>query len=276
MPASLEDEIRRLRDRFWSERDPDGRVFAPLADAHRRAGELDRAAELVEDGLSRLPEFAPGHLVSARILRDRGDAEAASAAYRRALELDPENVEALREAAAVAEGADRTARALELWHRLSRLEPEDPGLREHVRELKRRHFEVEPAEEAAGAEAETAAAEVEVAGEGDAGGDGSEEVYTRTMAELYARQGLTERAAAVYRRLLEQSPDDEDLRARLEELERATAGAEAPADDEAAPAADAASAAPADGEPAGDDEGSIASYFGSMLDWPTREREEDR
>ena len=42
---------------------------------------------------------------------------------------------------------------------------------------------------------------------------------TETMAELYVRQGLIEHAVGVYQQLVEQSPDDMRLRARLHQLE---------------------------------------------------------
>jgi hypothetical protein len=41
---------------------------------------------------------------------------------------------------------------------------------------------------------------------------------TRTMADLYARQGLHRRALRVYRLLLEQAPDDAGLRERVEAM----------------------------------------------------------
>lgn len=41
-----------------------------------------------------------------------------------------------------------------------------------------------------------------------------------TLAELYFQQGLVERAADVYRQLLEQEPDNQKARQRLAELER--------------------------------------------------------
>ncbi|PKN59032.1 MAG: hypothetical protein CVU56_02765 [Deltaproteobacteria bacterium HGW-Deltaproteobacteria-14] len=44
-------------------------------------------------------------------------------------------------------------------------------------------------------------------------------MITRTLAEIYARQGHIEEAADIYRRLLAKSPDDGTLRARLAELE---------------------------------------------------------
>jgi hypothetical protein len=47
------------------------------------------------------------------------------------------------------------------------------------------------------------------------------EVVTETMAEVYAAQGLTERAVDVYRQLRELRPDDDRIEARLAELEQA-------------------------------------------------------
>jgi tetratricopeptide (TPR) repeat protein len=43
---------------------------------------------------------------------------------------------------------------------------------------------------------------------------------TRTLAELYASQGLTERAVQVYEALVEQNPGDAELVARLDDLRR--------------------------------------------------------
>nr|NIP57252.1 hypothetical protein [Gemmatimonadota bacterium]NIR77642.1 hypothetical protein [Gemmatimonadota bacterium]NIT86183.1 hypothetical protein [Gemmatimonadota bacterium]NIU30007.1 hypothetical protein [Gemmatimonadota bacterium]NIU34973.1 hypothetical protein [Gemmatimonadota bacterium] len=138
MAATLEGEIRDLRARFWSERDPEGRVFAPLADACRRAGDLDEASRLVSEGTERLPGYAPGHLVAARVARDRGEAQIATRAYRRVLNLDPENVEALRELAALAESEGWDPVAADLLHRIYLLEPDDGALRERLRAVKRR------------------------------------------------------------------------------------------------------------------------------------------
>ena len=43
-------------------------------------------------------------------------------------------------------------------------------------------------------------------------------IYTRTMGQLYERQGLHAQAIAVYERLIESEPDDEALAGRLERL----------------------------------------------------------
>jgi len=47
----------------------------------------------------------------------------------------------------------------------------------------------------------------------------NEPIYTRTLAELYIKQGFDEKALEVYRFLRRHEPDAEDLRTRIEALE---------------------------------------------------------
>lgn len=96
MDQSLEQEIRGLYSRFHSHDDQHGRAFVPLADAYRRAGDLLRAKLLLEEGLRRYPDFASAHVVALRVSRDVSDHDEARIAAQRVLELDPDNVEALR------------------------------------------------------------------------------------------------------------------------------------------------------------------------------------
>lgn len=46
------------------------------------------------------------------------------------------------------------------------------------------------------------------------------EVYTKTMAKIYADQGHLEKAAEVYRYLLDQEPDRQDLVSAFSEVEK--------------------------------------------------------
>jgi hypothetical protein len=63
----------------------------------------------------------------------------------------------------------------------------------------------------------------------DRGGASSEgspapRIYTRTLAELYARQGFLDRAVEVFRQLRSEHPEDESLGERLSELEGELSG----------------------------------------------------
>lgn len=310
----VEQEIRTLRSMFWSDQDPEGRAFAPLADAYRRAGQFREAVELLTDGRARHPDFATGHAVAALLYFERGLTTEGELAARRVLELDEENVLALRLLgdALAANGKEEEAAALrerlyaleppvpveaeepaedqdEVVLDIAALAPDEPvmdpgalapdgpataaGEEPAVGEFQAAEDQDEvvldiaalaPEEPAEALVVEEPAAEepreedevildiVSLAPEEPAA-DGPEvegmqenapetmqpestedgPLVTRTMADLYARQGFTERALAVYRELLEISPDDTALEERIHSLETSlrqeeetTAGAE--------------------------------------------------
>ncbi|HUP52527.1 MAG TPA: hypothetical protein VM198_08625 [Longimicrobiales bacterium] len=131
MTEALQQEIRTLRSLHNSDRDPEGRVFAPLADAYRRAGQFPEAVRLLNDGLSRLPDFVSGHVVAAQLYVEQGLAEEAGFAARRALELDADNVNALGSLLRVLEEKGDVAEAAEVRDHLVALEP-DFGTREDI------------------------------------------------------------------------------------------------------------------------------------------------
>ncbi len=114
-------EIEKLEKR-WAE-NPKGRNFAPLADAYRKAGELDRAIELCTAGLERHPDYVSAHIVFGRCLIDQKNDPGASEVFRKVLALDPENVLALKILAEIAERGGRYDEAAD-W--LSRLLSADP------------------------------------------------------------------------------------------------------------------------------------------------------
>ena len=88
----MPDEIRRLSDDLA--RDPSSLVFMRLADALRRAGQLDIALRVALRGLDRHPYVADAHDVLAHIHADRGDLERAADEWEMALRLDPNHAQA--------------------------------------------------------------------------------------------------------------------------------------------------------------------------------------
>lgn len=94
-------EIAKLETR-WQE-NPHGLTFAPLAEAYRKLREPQRALEVLAQGLARHPDYIPASIVLGRCHLDLGDEPQAEAAFRRVLELDDENVIALKGLADIAE-----------------------------------------------------------------------------------------------------------------------------------------------------------------------------
>ncbi len=342
MPDAHREDIVKLESLYAEH--PEGRIFTHLAEAYRKAGELDRAAEVLQEGLQRHPDYSSAHVVLGRVLADQGKSGEATAAFQRVLELDSHNLVALRGLGDLARGEGREADAIGYYARLLDVEPADDQVRQLMDSLTAEDAaqaappadseadageraadepwgtgldaeasESEPwaasgeaAEEAepwsAAAEEEPAdpwaasgnedreaepwaalddddgtfepwasldesaeeepaghegAADEDVADEGaeemagastdleagdwsspeqDVGSEHSADewseteqedppsmapgVMTETIAQVYARQGLYDRAADVYRQLLRERPDDQELRFRLDEMEQ--------------------------------------------------------
>jgi len=114
-------EIDKLEARFRD--NPKGRNFAPLADAYRKAGLIDNAVDLCQNGLKLHPDYVSAYIVYARCLVDKKDDPAALGVFRQVLELDGENIIALR---GLAELAERNGKYEEEVEWLSRLLNADP------------------------------------------------------------------------------------------------------------------------------------------------------
>jgi tetratricopeptide (TPR) repeat protein len=304
-PASeLQNEIEKL-ERKHAE-NPEGRYFVPLANDYRKMGDLERAEELLREGIAKHPEYLSAHIVMGRCLADRGANLEAAEEFSYVLSMDPQNLIALRSLGELAT-ADGNPSEAERWYRellavdpmnedarraiaalenaaaggaappvpegegpwdsdaastpAAEPEPEPasgPPVRSDAAEDPTRFgelvdFELDP-RRAEHPDAAGGAAAAEAGGPATEGGlddddwalpgaaeplddVGSVDVVTETIAELYARQGLHDRAAEVYRELIRRRGGDAHLAERLAELERA--GSEAGPEDAAAPAAEA-------------------------------------
>ena len=135
--------IRRYEERLA--RDPGSLAFAPLADAHRKAGRPGEAIKLCREGLERFPDYATARLILAKALADGGEPETALAEVRVILQGNPADAQAHRLAGELERRAGRLPEALAHLRQAAALDPgEDPALRalheEAVRTLEFRHL----------------------------------------------------------------------------------------------------------------------------------------
>jgi predicted regulator of Ras-like GTPase activity (Roadblock/LC7/MglB family) len=70
------------------EENPGSQVFAALADAHRKKGELDKAFRICQNGLKIHPSYGSGHLVMAKINMDKGMYDWAETEIEKAIGLE--------------------------------------------------------------------------------------------------------------------------------------------------------------------------------------------
>lgn len=81
--------LKKYQDMY--NKDPDSKIFAPLAEAYRKSGRLEHAYEIAKKGISTHPEFASGQVTLARILIDMNEHIAAIDHLKLATEMSPDN-----------------------------------------------------------------------------------------------------------------------------------------------------------------------------------------
>ena len=123
-------EIEKLERRYAE--NPQGLTFAPLAEVHRKNGEVARALELLKAGLELHPNYIPASIVLGRCHWDLGDLPAAEAAFSHVLRLDDENVIALKSLADINERLGRFGDAQRWLNRLIAVDRSNEDARQQL------------------------------------------------------------------------------------------------------------------------------------------------
>jgi hypothetical protein len=126
-------EIEKLERRYAE--NPQGLTFAPLAEVHRKNGDVPRALELLRAGLELHPNYIPASIVLGRCHWDAGDLPAAEAAFAHVLRLDDENVIALKSLAEINERLERFGEAQRWLNRLLSVDRSNEEARQQLTRL---------------------------------------------------------------------------------------------------------------------------------------------
>jgi len=190
--------IRRYEERLA--RDPGSLAFAPLADAHRKAGRPGEAIRLCREGLERFPDYATARLILAKALVDGGDPEAALAEVRVILQGNPADAQAHRLAGDLERRAGRVPEALAHLRQAAALDPADRESRLLVEVL-----------DGGGTLAGASALARLLA---------DDTFATVSFGTVCLEQGLVDEAAQIFLRILRKEPGHDVARLRLEEALR--------------------------------------------------------
>jgi tetratricopeptide (TPR) repeat protein len=117
---AYQSELEKLQRRY--EEKP-SQWFAALAEEYRRAGDLELALQIVREGLEERSNYVSGHIVLARCLLDQEEDTEAQQVLERVLELDAENVIALKVLSEIAERGGDPAGARGWLERLLEVDP---------------------------------------------------------------------------------------------------------------------------------------------------------
>lgn len=203
-------------------KDPNSMVFAPLAEAYRKAGMLDEAIATAKEGLERHPNYLSAMVALGRAYFEKGMLKEASEELEQVVKIAPDNIIAknildeIRKQGPVVSGQGPEKLEPETWN----LEPEEelePLEVEEIAEVE--EVEAEPAfGEEISEELWTGESIPEKKAEPKKG------ITTETIAELYIKQGYLDKAIDIYQTLYDADPYNEEIKGRLEELKRQGSG----------------------------------------------------
>ena len=139
-------EIEKLERRYAE--NPQGLTFAPLAEVHRKNGDVARALELLRSGLTLHPDYIPASIVLGRCHLDLGDLESAEGAFGHVLGLDGENVIALKALADISERLFRFDEAERLLQTLLAIDRSNDEARDQLGRVEAARVQAETASSA--------------------------------------------------------------------------------------------------------------------------------
>ena len=111
------------------------RYFAPLANEHRKSGNLDQAIALCRAHLPQQPAHISGHIVLGQALFEAGQPDESRDTFHTALDLDPENLIALRCLGDIARSGGDVPTARSWYQRVLDVDPRNDEIEQLIREL---------------------------------------------------------------------------------------------------------------------------------------------
>lgn len=111
------------------------RYFAPLANELRKLGDLDQAIALCRTHLPQQPQHVSGHIVLAQALFEAGNTPDSRSTFEVALDLDPENLIALRYLGDIARTQGEHSTARQLYERVLDADPRNDEIAQLIREI---------------------------------------------------------------------------------------------------------------------------------------------
>lgn len=201
MSGDTSEELKSLLERF--NKAPESRLFAPLADAYRKNGQIDEAIELCEKGLERYPEYASARVILGKCFYDKGATERARDEFARVLDIDPDNMVARKYMGEILLGEDRKEEAAEHLRRLLSIDPTNAEASRILEEIEAK-FQVK---------------EIDLSDKKQVRDERPGELATMTLAGIYAAQGYYNKALKIYRDILEREPGNDEVQSMVEKLQ---------------------------------------------------------
>lgn len=117
------EEIERLKEKV--SRDPNSKLFIPLAEEYKKAGMFDEAIEVLAKGLERQPGYMSARVALGKIYFERGMLEEAKAEFEKVIGVIPDNLYAHKKLAEIYRDLGERERAVKEFKTVLKLNPMD-------------------------------------------------------------------------------------------------------------------------------------------------------
>src|SRR3990170_5255925 len=117
------EEIEKLRIRV--EKDPNSRLFLPLAEEYRKSGMLDEAIAVILSGLERQPGYTSARVALGRIYLEKNMIEEAKSEFEQVVSVIPDNLFSHKKLAEIYRGRGETENAAAEYRKVIQLNPLD-------------------------------------------------------------------------------------------------------------------------------------------------------
>jgi len=180
------EEIEKLKAKL--EKDPNSKLFLPLAEEYRKEGMLDEAIQVLLEGLKKYPQYTSARVALGKIYYEKGDTEKAKEVFEEVITTVPDNLFVQKKLAEIYFNEGNLEKALIHYEKVLELNPLDEEIQSLVEALKGQKDEQEGVQEDSEAGGEnpeemvlesTSYEEEEISQE-----DVAEEVFTENESEI--------------------------------------------------------------------------------------------
>jgi tetratricopeptide (TPR) repeat protein len=201
MSGDMSEELKNLVERY--KKAPESRLFAPLADAYRKNGEIDEAIELCEKGLERFPDYVSARVILGKCFYDKGATERARDEFNRVLKADPDNMVARKYMGEILLAENKKEEAAEHFRHLLSIDPTNVEASKTLEEIESQ-FQVK---------------EIDLSDKKHVRDERPGELATMTLAGIYAAQGYYNKALKIYRDILQKEPENVEVQGMVDKLQ---------------------------------------------------------
>lgn len=127
------DDIEKLKARV--ERDPDSKLFLPLAEEYRKAGMLDEAISVLLRGLERQPGYTSARVALGKIYLEKKMIEDARREFEKVIAAIPDNLYAHKKLAEIYRDIGEIDRAISEYRTVIQINPLDEDARSFIESI---------------------------------------------------------------------------------------------------------------------------------------------